>query len=128
MCDLVEVLEITQSKASRHLRYLLHAGLVEDRRDTLWVHYRIRERPDDEARQVIGAVGPLLEAQPLDELEQRLEGWIADKKRKGAGCSPAVGRKDQATAESRRDARRGKTTPAGPGSKRRRSTGKGATR
>lgn len=32
VCDFVEVLQITQSKASRHLRNLYHAGLVNDRR------------------------------------------------------------------------------------------------
>jgi ArsR family transcriptional regulator, arsenate/arsenite/antimonite-responsive transcriptional repressor len=32
VCDIMGVLGITQSKASRHLRYLFNAGLVTDRR------------------------------------------------------------------------------------------------
>src|SRR5665254_8576 len=40
VCRFEEALGITQSKASRHLRYLLNAGLVTDRRDAVWVHYR----------------------------------------------------------------------------------------
>jgi len=122
VCDFVEVLEITQSKASRHLRYLLHAGLVEDRRDTLWVHYRIRELPDEEARQVIHAVRPLLDAQPLDALEGRFGRWLADKERKAANCSAPVYCKVAATTERktavRRGARRGKAPPVRSKSKR----------
>ena len=36
VCDFVAALEITQSKASRHLRTLWHGGLVTDRKDGLW--------------------------------------------------------------------------------------------
>ena len=32
VCDIEQVLSITQSKASRHLRYLANVGLVEGRR------------------------------------------------------------------------------------------------
>ena len=32
VCDFIEVLGVTQSKASRHLRILYRAGLVTDRR------------------------------------------------------------------------------------------------
>jgi DNA-binding transcriptional ArsR family regulator len=41
VCDIMGVLSITQSKASRHLRYLFNAGLVTDRREGLWKYYRI---------------------------------------------------------------------------------------
>jgi DNA-binding transcriptional ArsR family regulator len=41
VCDFVETLGLTQSKVSRHLRYLYHAGLVEDRRDGLWTRRAI---------------------------------------------------------------------------------------
>jgi ArsR family transcriptional regulator, arsenate/arsenite/antimonite-responsive transcriptional repressor len=41
VCDIMGVLGITQSKASRHLRYLFNAGLVTDRREGLWMYYRI---------------------------------------------------------------------------------------
>ena len=79
VCDFVEVLGITQSKASRHLRYLLNAGLLQDRRDALWVHYRIRPEPSAEARQVVEAVVPLLETPLSEELSQRLERWLHKK-------------------------------------------------
>ena len=39
--DIHESLKIPQSKASRHLAYLRRSGLVETRRDGLWIHYRL---------------------------------------------------------------------------------------
>jgi ArsR family transcriptional regulator, arsenate/arsenite/antimonite-responsive transcriptional repressor len=45
VCDLEEVLGISQSKASRHLAYLRNAGIVEDRRDRTWVYYRLAREP-----------------------------------------------------------------------------------
>ena len=52
VCHIHESLRIPQSKASRHLAYLRRAGLVEARRDGLWMHYRLAEPTD----QVLGAV------------------------------------------------------------------------
>ena len=46
VCDIHESLAIAQPKASRHLAYLRKAGLVETRREGLWVHYRLAT-PDD---------------------------------------------------------------------------------
>lgn len=43
VCHLVDVLETNQPKVSRHLAYLKRAGLVSDRKDSLWVHYRLNE-------------------------------------------------------------------------------------
>lgn len=41
VCDLTEITGDAQPNISRHLRQLREAGLVLDRRDGLWVHYRI---------------------------------------------------------------------------------------
>ncbi len=41
VCQIVEVLGIGQSKASRHLATLRHAGLVTDRREGLWMYYSL---------------------------------------------------------------------------------------
>jgi ArsR family transcriptional regulator len=46
VCDIHETLKIPQSKASRHLAYLRHSGLVETRRDGLWIHYRLAKSSD----------------------------------------------------------------------------------
>ena len=39
VCDIMEVLQISQAKASRHLIYLKNAGLVKDRKSAQWVYY-----------------------------------------------------------------------------------------
>jgi ArsR family transcriptional regulator len=46
VCDIHESLKIPQSKASRHLAYLRRSGLVETRRDGLWIHYRLGKFAD----------------------------------------------------------------------------------
>ena len=40
VCDLTAVLAMPQSTISRHMSKLKSAGLVVDRRDGRWVHYR----------------------------------------------------------------------------------------
>ena len=43
VCDLVEVLEVPQPTASRHLAYLRRSGLVEVRQDASWKYYSLAE-------------------------------------------------------------------------------------
>ena len=56
VCDIHESLKIPQPKASRHLAYLRRTGLVETRRDGLWVHYRLGTLPDPVLHAVADAV------------------------------------------------------------------------
>jgi ArsR family transcriptional regulator len=46
VCDIHDSLGISQPKASRHLAYLRKSGLVETRREGLWVHYRLADSSD----------------------------------------------------------------------------------
>jgi ArsR family transcriptional regulator len=41
VCHFVDVLQTNQPKVSRHLAYLKRVGLVADRKEGLWVHYRL---------------------------------------------------------------------------------------
>ena len=43
VCEIMETLEISQAKASRHLIYLKNAGLVKDRKQAQWAHYSFRK-------------------------------------------------------------------------------------
>ena len=52
VCDIHETLKIPQPKASRHLAYLRKSGLVDTRRQGLWIHYRLAELSDP----VLGAI------------------------------------------------------------------------
>src|SRR4029450_11998193 len=56
VCDLHESLKIPQSKASRHLAYLRRSGLVETRRDGLWIHYRLGRLSDPVLGTIVDAV------------------------------------------------------------------------
>ena len=81
VCDFVKVLEITQSKASRHLRYLLHAGLLSDRRDGVWAHYCLaKDLPHSERAAVLELVERLAPAHGLDQLENSLQRWLQEKR------------------------------------------------
>ncbi len=64
VCDFVEVLGITQSKASRHLRILYRAGLVTDRRDGLWVYYALRPQEPGLAKGYLAELRAHLAVQP----------------------------------------------------------------
>src|SRR5215510_8480052 len=44
VCNLHDSLRLPQSLVSRHLAYLRRAGLVETRKEGLWVHYRLGRR------------------------------------------------------------------------------------
>ncbi len=46
VCHIHASLGVSQPTASRHLAYLRKAGLVEARRDGVWMHYRL-VRPED---------------------------------------------------------------------------------
>jgi ArsR family transcriptional regulator len=56
VCHIHESLKIPQPRASRHLAYLRRAGLVETRRDGLWIHYRLANLSDPVLRTVAEAV------------------------------------------------------------------------
>lgn len=44
VCDLQAVLELSQPKISRHLKTLRDEGLVQGRREGLWVHYSLHQQ------------------------------------------------------------------------------------
>jgi ArsR family transcriptional regulator len=52
VCEAEHFLGVSQSTASRHLRYLAAERLVEDRRDGQWVFYRLAE-PQDEGHALL---------------------------------------------------------------------------
>jgi ArsR family transcriptional regulator len=46
VCHIYESLGVSQPKASRHLAYLRRAGIVQTRRQGLWIYYRLAESND----------------------------------------------------------------------------------
>ena len=85
VCHIHESLKIPQPKASRHLAYLRKAGLVETRRDGLWIHYRMATLADPVLGAIANAVRhALTHADVVRKDADRLE------KRNGC-CLPAPG-------------------------------------
>jgi ArsR family transcriptional regulator len=56
VCDIERVLEATQTKVSRHLKYLKSAGFVNDRRKGLWMLYSIAEPMSSEHSLILSCV------------------------------------------------------------------------
>src|SRR5262249_48290935 len=42
VCDIVDILNVPQPKVSRHLAYLRRFGLVNARKNGLWIHYSLK--------------------------------------------------------------------------------------
>lgn len=85
VCDIHESLKIPQSKASRHLAYLRRAGLVETRRNGLWIHYRLGTLSDPVLAAIVDAVRhALTHVEAMRRDAERLQ------KRTGC-CVPAPG-------------------------------------
>ena len=85
VCDIHESLRIPQPQASRHLAYLRRAGLVDTRRDRLWIHYRMGNLPDPVLAAIVDAVRhALTHTETVRRDAERLQ------KRTGC-CVPAPG-------------------------------------
>ena len=85
VCDIHESLKIPQPKASRHLAYLRRAGLVDTRREGLWIHYRLGTLPDP----VLNAIGQAVH-HALTHIETVRRDGERLEKRTGC-CVPAPG-------------------------------------
>lgn len=82
VCDFMEVLEVTQSKASRHLRNLYHAGLVTDRREGPWSYYTLKPSDDELVTAHMDALRQSLATRvELGELLEQLDQWLVRKER-----------------------------------------------
>jgi ArsR family transcriptional regulator, arsenate/arsenite/antimonite-responsive transcriptional repressor len=60
VCDIHGTLGLPQPTVSRHLAYLRKTGLVQGRRDGLWVHYSLATLPDPVMQTVLDAVSHAL--------------------------------------------------------------------
>lgn len=56
VCEIMDDLHITQSRASRHMAVLRNAGLVLDRRDGQWTRYRRNPELDEELVRMVQGV------------------------------------------------------------------------
>jgi ArsR family transcriptional regulator len=86
VCDVMAVLEITQSKASRHLAALRHIGIATDRKEGLWSYYSLCQPQDALAKNHLKLLRTTLVKNPdAKPLLEKLNRWLKEKSR-GASC------------------------------------------
>lgn len=74
VCELQEALQIAQSSVSKHLKILEEAGLVDYKKDGLWMNYYLTDGMKSPfASSIIGNLRHWLEDEPdIEELIKRL--------------------------------------------------------
>jgi|UniRef100_A0A7V6DP58 ArsR family transcriptional regulator len=86
VCDFMEVLGITQSKASRHLRYLYNTGWVSDRREGLKIKYRLCTHSDTMKEKQLQTLAEVMNSHPIAQsLKGKLCHWLERKPKTGDG-------------------------------------------
>ena len=70
VCEVMQALRISQTRASRNLRALYDAGFLKVRRDGLWMLYSINEEMDETRRRLLEAVRRSLEGDETAALDR----------------------------------------------------------
>ncbi len=83
VCDLTRVIDAPQATVSRHLACLRRTGLVQTRRESNWIHYRLSSAENDFHRKVLEC----LECCP-DEVTQLRDDQAAVRGKPNYPCSP----------------------------------------
>lgn len=79
VCDIMEALQISQAKASRHLIYMKNAGLLKDRRNAQWVYYSVVSHEDTKFIDSL-VYDDLRNMEPYKSDLQSLNRWLEHKK------------------------------------------------
>lgn len=94
VCDIHGTLGIPQPTTSRHLAYLRRVGLVDARREGVWMHYRVSASLDPVVRGVVDAALHALTHAPAAARDRRrfekAFGEVAEAGRRATGgcCAP----------------------------------------
>ncbi len=65
VCDIMSILNLPQSKVSRHLAYLRKCGLVKARKNGLWVYYLLKKPRNKIQESIWSCVKTCLNAVPI---------------------------------------------------------------
>jgi ArsR family transcriptional regulator len=88
VCEVEQLLGVTQSKASRHLRYMANSGLLEAERDGVTMNYRLPARPSPELSALLVLLRGLLADRDTGDL--RSQAGTLVQLRLGRGATPEV--------------------------------------
>ena len=82
VCDIIAALDLPQSTVSRHLSYLRNTGLVDDRRQGVWMYYMINSKRIEHAATIFDLLTAMLSE--LDQAardQRRLQEHLATKEK-----------------------------------------------
>ncbi len=100
VCDIMAALEITQSKASRHLAALRNAGLATDRKEGLWSYYSLRPAEDELVEAHLTLLRTSLSKRPdAKHLLVKLNAWL--KVKQGGETCPQNNNRVHATKNAK---------------------------
>lgn len=107
VCQIVAVLRLSQSTVSKHLSLLRAAGLVEERKDGRWIHFRLAEQGVNEyALPLLSLVRTWLQRDPVllrdEERAARIRRMSAEEL---CALSPAALRRELAATAATRASR-----------------------
>ena len=94
VCHIHDSLGLPQPTVSRHLAYLRRAGLVDTRREGVWMHYQLAASLDASVQAVVlAAVEALMRtpttAQDLKQFQRAFgELYVRESRSGGACCAP----------------------------------------
>jgi len=71
VCDIMAALELPQSTVSRHLSYLRNTGLVDDRRQGVWMYYKINRNRLKHAAAIFDLLSAMLFEQDQTATDRR---------------------------------------------------------
>ena len=95
VCDIERVMGVTQTKVSRHLAYLRRVGLVDDRRQGLWILYSIAKPKNAEHQKIMDFLAALLQSNSVAQKDARR---LASQIQKGCCSTYSVVKKDTVPA------------------------------
>ena len=94
VCHLHDSLALPQPTVSRHLAYLRRAGLVDVRRDGVWMHYQVARSLDPAVQTVVNAAvdaltGVRTTAQDRKQFQRAFgQLYVLNSSAGGACCAP----------------------------------------
>jgi len=78
VCDIVAALDIIQPKVSFHLGILKNAGLIKDRKQGKWIHYRIDDSDMFKRFLVLSVLEKVSEGEVTED-KKRLDKFLKNK-------------------------------------------------
>ena len=82
VCDIVTALDMSQPKVSFHLNALKEAGLIKDRKEGRWIHYRLDDS-DFFRRFLLMSVLERIPKEAVTEDKERLNEFLQEKPANG---------------------------------------------